>query len=288
MKILNFGSLNYDYVYRVPHIVTEGETISSNSLDRFYGGKGLNQSIALRKAGAKVYHAGSVGEDGEALKEKLNEYGVNTEYIRTINVPTGHAFIQLDDRGQNSIVLYGGANQSQSSDFIDSVLENFSEGDYLILQNEINNMPYIINKAEKMFIILNPSPYNSEIEKCDLKKVSLLTINEVEGEQITGEKEPDKIVKALLTKYPDIKVLLTLGSNGAMYADKKEHLFEPALGKIVKDTTAAGDTFSGYFIAGISEGMAKKEALTLAAKASAITISKVGAADSIPFRKDLK
>lgn len=289
MKVLNFGSLNYDYVYRVPHIVMEGETISSGSLEKFCGGKGLNQSIALKKAGAEVYHAGSVGNDGGELKEKLCEYGVNTQYIRTIDVPTGHAFIQLDDNGQNSIVLFGGANQSQDKDFIDSVLDEFTAGDYIVLQNEINFMDYIIDEAyeRNMFIVLNPSPYNSKIEECDLSKVSLLSVNEVEGEQITGKKEPKEIIGVLLEKYPALKILLTLGSKGAIYADKDEYIFQPALGSEVKDTTAAGDTFSGYFIAGTVEKMSPKDTILLAAKASAVTISRVGAADSIPLRKEL-
>ena len=284
MKILNFGSLNLDHVYRLSHIVKEGETISSQSLEKFCGGKGLNQSIAMCKAGLDVYHAGGVGEDGAMLTDKLSEYGADVTHVRMTDVPTGHAIIQVDDNGQNSIVLFGGANQSQDKAFIDSVLNDFENGDYLVLQNEINNMPYIIENANKqgLFIILNPSPYNSEIEKCDLSKVSMLFINEIEGEQITGKSEPEEIIKEILNHYPDMKTVLTLGADGAVYADKNEYTHQKALGDVVKDTTAAGDTFLGYFIAGMTKNMSAKEALLLASKASAITISKIGAADTIP------
>ena len=284
MRVLNFGSLNCDHVYRLPHIVKEGETISSQSLEIFCGGKGLNQSIAMCKAGLEVYHAGGIGVDGKMLTEKLSEYGVDVSNVRKTDVPTGHAIIQVDDNGQNSIVLFGGANRSQNATFIDSVLSKFQKGDYLVLQNEINNMPYIIDRANDrgMFIILNPSPYNEEIEKCDLSKVSMLFINEIEGEQITGKTEPEEIIKEILNKYPDMKTVLTLGADGAVYADKNEYTYQNALGSVVKDTTAAGDTFLGYFIAGMTKYMSAKEALLLASKASAITISKIGAADTIP------
>jgi len=290
MKVLNFGSLNCDHVYRLSHIVKGGETISADSYNIFCGGKGLNQSIALSKAGVNVYHAGAVGDDGKMLTDTLEKYGVDTSYVNKTDVPTGHAIIQVDDNGQNSIVLFGGANKSHSKEFADSVLDNFSEGDFLVLQNEINNMPYIIDRASerKLFIILNPSPYNEEIEKSDLSKVSMLFINEIEGEQISGKTKPEEIVSEILSRYPDMQIVLTLGKEGAVYASKSEYVFREALGTVVKDTTAAGDTFLGYFIAGMTKGMSNSDSLLLASKASAITISRSGAADTIPLIDELE
>ena len=149
MKILNFGSCNIDYVYSIDHIVRVGETQSTNRLDIFPGGKGLNQSIAIARAGAKVYHAGCVGYDGDMLTELLSDSGVDISYVRTTDIKNGHAIIQVDSNGNNSIFLYGGSNDMVTEEYIDSVLEHFEAGDILLLQNEISNVEYIIKKASK-------------------------------------------------------------------------------------------------------------------------------------------
>ena len=147
MKVLNYGSLNVDYVYSVDHIIVGGETQHSSKLEVFSGGKGLNQSIALAKAGVPVYHAGIVGSDGDILLDACKEAGVNTKYIRRLPVKGGHTMIQVDKNAQNCIILYGGTNQMQTREFVDEVLADFGEGDYLLLQNEINMLDYIIDQA---------------------------------------------------------------------------------------------------------------------------------------------
>lgn len=147
MKVLNYGSLNIDYVYSVDHIAQIGETILSDSLKTFCGGKGLNQSIALAKAGVAVNHAGLIGEDGDILLDICKEYGVDTTYIKKVPAQGGHTIIQVDKEGRNNIILYGGTNQMQSREYIDKVLSDFTAGDYLLLQNEINQLDYIIDKA---------------------------------------------------------------------------------------------------------------------------------------------
>ena len=140
MKVLNFGSLNLDYVYQVESILIPGETQASKSRQIFCGGKGLNQSIALAKAGIPVYHAGLIGEGGEPLLEVCKENGVNTEFIRQIPGPCGHTVIQVDENGQNCILLFGGSNRSMTKEFVDTVLNSFEEGDIILLQNEINEL----------------------------------------------------------------------------------------------------------------------------------------------------
>lgn len=289
MKVLNFGSLNLDYVYQVESILIPGETQASKDRQIFCGGKGLNQSIALAKAGIPVYHAGLIGEGGEALLEVCKENGVNTEFIRQIPGPCGHTVIQVDKNGQNCILLFGGSNRSMTREFVDEVLDCFEERDIILLQNEINELDYIIDQAykKKMMIILNPSPYDNALDSCDLSKVSLFLMNEIEGFQITGEKEPDRILKKVKELYPNARVVLTLGSDGSMYQDDtgiyKQEIFKV---KAV-DTTAAGDTFTGYFIASIIEGLSVQEGLELAAKASAIAVSRPGATASIPLRSEV-
>lgn len=290
MKILNFGSLNYDYVYSVEHIVSPGETINSNKMERFYGGKGLNQSIALARAGTKVYHAGIVGKDGEALINACEENGVDTSNICESEGNSGHAIIQVDEKGQNCILLFAGSNHSMTKKFIDDVLSSFGEGDMILLQNEINLLDYIIEESYKrgIKIVLNPSPFNSALGECDLSKVSIFLLNEVEGEQLTGEDNPSKILDEMLMKYPNAQIVLTLGSAGAIYKDSKQEYHQKSYRVKVVDTTGAGDTFTGYFISSLINKDSVEKSLEVAAKASAISVSREGAVASIPCLKEVK
>lgn len=289
MKVLNLGSLNLDYVYQVESILIPGETQASKCRQTFCGGKGLNQSIALAKAGIPVYHAGLIGEGGEPLLEVCKENGVNTEFIRQIPGPCGHTVIQVDENGQNCILLFGGSNRSMTKEFVDTVLDSFEEGDIILLQNEINELDYIIDRAyeKHMMIILNPSPFDNALENCDLSKISLFLMNEIEGFQITGEKEPDKILAKVKALYPKAKVVLTLGGDGSVYQDETG-IYRQGIFKVkAVDTTAAGDTFTGYFISSIIDGLPVQDGLELAAKASAIAVSRPGATASIPLRSEV-
>ncbi len=271
-------------------MVTPGETLASYGMNVFCGGKGLNQSIALAKAGVEVYHAGLIGEEGEILLKTCQEGGVDSRYIRKTTEKSGHTIIQVDKDGQNCILLYGGANQSITREYVDEVLSHFEKGDILLLQNEINLLDYIINQAyEKgMMIILNPSPYNEKLDSCDFKKISMLLLNEVEGAQVTGEKDEKKILVRLKELYPDMQVVLTLGKDGSVYQYKDQVYRQGIFSVQAVDTTAAGDTFTGYFISSILEGMPVDEGLKLAAKASAIAVSREGATASIPVKAEVE
>lgn len=290
MRILNFGSLNIDYTYILTHIVKPGETISSKSLQVFPGGKGLNQSIALARAGSEVYHAGCIGEDGKFLEQLCRDNGVHTEFIKTDKVRTGNAIIQVADDGQNSIILYPGSNRNIQTEDVDRVLENFGEGDILLLQNEINQMPYIMEKADRkgMKICLNPSPYDAYIEECPLENVHMFLMNEVEGFQMTGKKDEEEILETMGEKYPGAEVVLTLGEKGACYKNGRETFYTPAFKVKAIDTTAAGDTFTGFFIHAILEGQSGDQALQNAAAASAIAVSRKGASSSIPVWEEVQ
>ena len=290
MRVLNIGSMNLDYVYTVDHIVSPGETEASHEMNVFLGGKGMNQSVALAKAGAEVYHGGMIGDDGQLFLDACRKYGVHEEYIKQVNTKTGHAIIQIDKNAQNCILLYGGANQKLTAGYIDDVLKDFGENDILLLQNEVNLLPYIVDRAyEKgMQIALNPSPYNEKLAAVNMEKISIFLLNEVEGGQITGLTEPDAIIEKLLQLFPHAKIVLTLGKDGAIYADADQKHFQPIFKVHAVDTTAAGDTFTGYFLAGLCEGMPVPDVLRMSAKASSIAVSREGAVPSIPFRTEVE
>lgn len=289
MKLLNFGSLNLDHVYQVAQIVEPGQTIDSFSVHCYPGGKGLNQTLAIARAGMAVSHAGMIGADGESLRQLLEADGVDCTFLRTVGVDTGSAFIQVDAGGQNSIVLNGGANRANTEAFCDEVLAQYGRGDLILLQNEINCIGYLIDQAHEkgMLVALNPSPMNEAVTACDLSKVSLFIMNEDEGEQITGRTEPEDILAAMRQLYPQARVVLTLGSKGAVYQDAEQSLTQPAFRVKAVDTTAAGDTFTGYLLAAMARGCDMAECLELASKAAALAVMKEGAARSIPYLQDV-
>lgn len=289
MKVLNIGSLNIDYVYSVDHIIGPGETESTDSRNIFLGGKGMNQSCALAKAGVEVYHAGMIGQDGLAFLDACKEFGVHSEYIRVTDVATGHTVIQVDRNAQNSILLFGGANQALTEAFVEEVLSSFAPDDILLLQNEVNLLPFIVERAcaGGMKIALNPSPFNKKLAEVDLHKISVFLLNEVEGSQITDKRETEEILAELRARFPRASVLLTLGKKGAVFADEKQKLYQPAFPVEAVDTTAAGDTFTGYFLAGMAEGIPMEETLRRSAMASAIAVSRKGAVPSIPYRDEV-
>lgn len=289
MKVLNIGSMNLDYVYNVDHIVQPGETESSMDMNVFLGGKGINQSMALAKAGVAVYHGGMIGEDGQPFLDACAEYGVNAEYIKMVEGKTGHAIIQVDKNAQNCILLYGGANQKLTERYVDEVLANFESGDILLLQNEVNQLPYIVEQAyaKGMQVALNPSPFNEKLKEVDLKKISIFLLNEVEGGQITGMTDPDDVLAKMREMFPHAKIVLTLGKDGARYAEGDVTYDQPIFKVQAVDTTAAGDTFTGYFLAGLMEGMDIPDILKMSAKASSIAVTRNGAVQSIPMKEEV-
>ena len=292
MKYLVYGSLNIDLVFSVDHIVTPGETISSTSLAKNAGGKGANQASALAKAGLPVYMAGKAGQDGQFLLNILKTYGVNTDRVIQYEGPTGQALIQLDKNGQNSIVLYSGGNEKVTVDEIQSTIAQFSAPDIIVLQNEIAHLREIIECAQKqgLRICLNPSPYNKAIEDLPLELVDTFFVNEIEGAALVNL-QPDTalpvILDALVKRFPKAEIILTAGKDGAYYGQGDTR----AKGDIFKvkeeDTTAAGDTFTGYFLAARGKDMTVTEALAIACKAASIAVSRKGALESIPFAKEV-
>ena len=258
MKALCFGSLNIDYTYRVDHFVQPGETLAADSLQVFSGGKGLNQAIALARAGAETCMAGAVGEDGRFLLEELSAVGVCTDYVGVLQqVRTGNAIIQNDKTGDNCILLYGGANRAVTEAQADEVLRHFSAGDWLLLQNEINNLPYIMRRAHErgLRIAFNPSPMEARVLEWPLEYVDLFLLNRVEAAQLAGtDGAADGLLRVLREKFPGAAVVLTLGAQGAVYADSEQTIRQAAYPAEAVDTTAAGDTFTGFFLASLMRG----------------------------------
>ncbi len=230
MKIFNLGSLNIDHVYAVSHFVRPGETLSADRLQIFLGGKGLNQSVALARAGARPIHGGLIGSDGAFLRTVLADAGVDTAFVRTVDVPTGHAVIQVDESGQNCILLFAGANRAWSEAFVCEVLHDAQPGDLLLLQNEIDALPVIfaVAKEKGLSIAFNPSPFDKRLSALPLELVTWWLVNEPECAALTGEHDPQRMADALIARYPHSRLVLTLGGDGCLYRDSEKAVRQPA------------------------------------------------------------
>ena len=289
MHILNIGSMNVDHVYAVAHFVRPGETLASSLYDIFSGGKGFNQSVALARAGAATRHAGKIGRDAPWLLQQLQQEGVDTTRVHVTETATGHAIIQVISSGENAIVLHGGANQTVSESDISRALLSCAPGDYLLLQNEISSVATAIRKGkeQELTVVFNPAPMNPALRDYPLELVDIFILNETEAEGLTGKTSVEDIRIALCKKFPRSATVLTLGSRGAVYfnADTLHH--QPAVAVHAVDTTAAGDTFIGYFLAEIMRSADPTGALSLGCRAAALCVTRPGASASIPFRKEV-
>ena len=290
MKICVFGSLNIDQTYYVDHINQPKETASCSSLKISCGGKGMNQAIAIRKADCPVFMAGCIGNNAELLIQSLQENDVDLHLLKKVNCPNGHAIIQVDKSGQNSILVYPGSNACIDEVQIEETIRELNEGDLLVLQNEINGLEQIIQLAyeNKIKIAFNPSPIKENLKTLPLDKIDFFFINEVEGKALCGFDDPQKILSQMKKEYPNATVVLTLGENGSLASGPEGTFKQDAFFvENVVDTVGAGDTFMGYFLASYSKGLLISDCLKNAAAASSLSIQKEGASSSVPSYDDV-
>lgn len=298
-KILVIGSLNMDWVIRVPHTLEEGETLLGAFTDEVPGGKGANQAYAVASLGGDVTMLGAVGSDkvGEKLIDNLEVVGVNTTHIATIpDMKSGLALIHVNDKGNNSIVVLPNANAAVDNAYIDSKKALIEEADIIILQMEIpiETVYYTIHKAHSLnkTVILNPAPAPSSIPDEVLGKIDYITPNQTELQILSGIPAKDiesakQGAKVLLEKGVK-NILVTLGDQGALFINNEETMHIIGEKVIAKDTTAAGDCFNGAFAVYLAEGKSIKEAISFANKASGIAVTRKGAQISIPKRTEIK
>lgn len=290
-RIITLGSLNLDFTYQLPKPLEVGETLSSLSYRCGAGGKGANQSIAAARAGAEVFHAGRIGSDGTLLRRTLADSGVRLDFLEEVETPTGHAVVLINDAGDNSIVLYGGANRTIDDAFIDRVTSAAKPGDILLLQNEITNIDHAMEAGKKagMRVAFNFAPFDPKLApELPLSLCDYLFLNRIEAGGIAGKSDVEEILETLARRYPETELVLTLGPEGAVAltpAGQRFHADSPRVE--VVETTAAGDTFIGYYLAGILDGLKPGKALERACRAAALCCSRAGAAESIPTRADL-
>ncbi|MBO1256461.1 ribokinase [Alteromonas sp. 5E99-2] len=290
MAIYNFGSVNIDHVYSVEHFVQPGETLSSSAYSQLLGGKGANQSVALAKAGATVHHVGCINKHDTQFKQQLIEYGVQCQFLLEGDIPSGHAIIQVTPDAENAIVLFGGANQQITDTLINDALSTSSEQDWVLLQNETNALAEIITTAKQkgLSVAFNPAPMTESVKDLPFDQIDLLIVNEVEAQMLTGESELSDIIDYFNQKHSAQDVIITLGKKGVCMLNGGNTTRVDAFRVNATDTTAAGDTFIGFFLASYINSTASEKALVNACAASAISVTQSGAAQSIPTQQDVE
>ncbi|GAA6186242.1 MULTISPECIES: ribokinase [Alteromonadaceae] len=289
MAVINFGSINIDHVYQVDHFVQPGETLSSTDYQQLLGGKGANQSIALAKAGSDVRHVGKINEHDAHFKQAMIKQGVDCKYVQCTDSPTGHAIIQVASSGENAIVLFGGANLEIENQDVLKALDGADESAWVLTQNETSSIDIVFQEAKKLGlkVAFNPAPMTDSVKQLPHDCIDLLIVNEVEAAAISGVDDIDQMEEYFRREWSHAEVLITLGKQGVRFVLAEETITVPAFSVETVDTTAAGDTFIGYFLAAYSRRHKPKDALVRACAASAIAVTRSGAAQSIPNTEEV-
>lgn len=290
--LYNYGSINIDYVYRVSHLVRPGETLSSQSFTQVLGGKGANQSLAMARAGGDVTHWGRVSQNDRWVLEILTQAGVNTSLIELTADASGHAIIQVDDHAENAIILSPGANHGFSERHLHALMTSVSPDDWLLLQNECNALKSVMTLAARhgMQIAFNPAPLGENVHALPLELCQILFLNRGEAAALAGLDEHAgvaELMDVLYQRLPEVELVLTLGRDGVRYQFGEQRLELPAFPVEAVDTTAAGDTFIGYFMAARQRNAPIETCLNEASTAAALCVQKSGAAPSIPLASEV-
>ena len=289
--VLCLGSLNVDFTYRVPHLVRPGETLASTEFIRGAGGKGLNQSLAIARAGTVVAHVGGIGADGVWLGELLAREGVNIDAVQGTETATGHAIIQVAESGENAIVLFAGANREIAPERVETAIEGAAPGSIFLTQNETSGVPEALRAAGRrgLTVVFNPAPMSTAVRAYPLEHVDYLMVNETEALALSpGEGGWREAAWRLAAQFQRACVVVTAGAAGAAAVSGGSMYPVPACQVEAVDTTAAGDVFVGYFVAGIARGLPLENALSLAGRAAALSVTRLGAAASIPTAAEVE
>lgn len=283
MTIYNLGSINIDHIYRLEHLPRAGETLGSQRYGLGLGGKGANQSVAAARAGGKVIHLGAMSDADDWVIERLKTAGVDTSGIARISTEaTGHAIIMVEDGGENSIILHGGANRALSPEPLSASLAGIGAGDILLMQNETSLQSLAATQAHAAGaeVVYSAAPFAIDALRAVLPYVSILALNALEAEALFAE---------IGSELPVDGLLITRGSEGAEYRDLKTGtVYEQAAFKVkAVDTTGAGDCFAGWFAAGLDRGEDIATALRNASAAAALQVTRQGAGDAMPDRVEV-
>jgi len=302
--IVIIGSINMDLVLNVPRMPHPGETLSGGRFQTISGGKGANQAVACARLSAdsvKVAMVACLGDDafGAELRAALRNDGIDDSHVSTVSgEASGVASILVDASGQNSIVLAAGANDALSPAHIDAARGLIEQARIVVLQLEtpLATVRHAIGLAHQLgkTVVLNPAPAQA-LPADLLAQVEYLIPNEIEAAMLAGlnaaSLDNDAAIEAAVEKLRaagSASVLVTLGEKGVYAALSSGSVHFAAQPTKAVDTTAAGDTFIGGFVAALAEGRSEADAIAFGQRAAALSVARVGAQTSIPYRRELE
>ena len=297
-KVTIVGSLNVDTTLRIKRMPLPGETLAAEGKSSAAGGKGANQAVSAARSGAQTAFIGEVGKDnsGQMMLDEIKANGIDVAGIRENDqVGTGTASILLDENGQNSILIYGGANQQLSPTDVEAAKDKITAADFVVAQFETPQAATLrafqLAKANGVTTILNPAPAQ-KIDPEVLKLTDLIIPNETESAELTGviiTDETSMLISAAKFAQMGVRnLIITVGAKGAFYCTQDGYSFIPAFKVNAVDTTAAGDTFIGALSSQLKPDMSNIEkALVYAQRASSLAVQKMGALPSIPTREQI-
>lgn len=283
-------------VVRSERLPRPGESVIGGGFMMAGGGKGANQAVAVARMGHRVLFAAAVGNDmfGDAAVAAYKRFGIDTTYIARKDTPSGVALIMVDGAGQNSISVALGANNTLTVEDVMPALEQVESGDIVLLQLEIPmetvDACVAVAAAKGARVVLNPAPA-AVVSEHTLSKLYLITPNQTEAQTLTGVDVTDEATAQLaaqvLVSHGVERVVITMGSAGAYLYEDGKGVMIPACKVSAVDTTAAGDVYNGALCAALAEGQSLQDALKFATKASAISVTRVGAQPSVPTREEV-
>lgn len=276
MAIFNMGSINIDHIYTMPHLVMPGETLAASSYQAALGGKGANQSIAAARAGGKVIHGGMINDADSHWLDAMSAAGVSLDHVVRSDAPSGHAIVAVDDeKGENQIILSPSSNHLIPEDLTAKILAGASAGDWALAQNETNATEYFLTeaKAKGLKICYSAAPFVADITARILPMVDLLIVNQIEADALTAHLGHDISCPHLI---------ITKGGDGAEYRGIDGAFHHAAVPVEARDTTGAGDTYLGYILASLDQGLSIKDGMRRAGMAAAIQVTRLGASSAIP------
>lgn len=305
MTVFNLGSINIDHVYRVAHLPRPGETLAAEDYARTLGGKGLNQTVAALRAGARVVHLGAIGAADGWTAAQLAVLGIDLGAVARVEAPTGHAVIAVDPAGENLIVIHPGANRRQDGAALAAALAGAQAGDCLLLQNETSHQVEAARLARErhLRVFYSAAPFEIAALRAVLPHVTHLLVNAGEAEEVARE-------MGALAGLPVEAVVVTRGAAGAEWIAARSAPLSapvavplaapvavplavpavavPAVAVAAVDTTGAGDCFAGSLVAALDDGMQVEQALRYAAAAAAIAVTRPGTSAAMPHRGEVE
>jgi ribokinase len=298
--IIVIGSANVDYVIQMPRLPQKGETVTQGTFMRAFGGKGANQAVAAARAGGRVIFVTSLGSDSIAKEylEALQDDGIDCRHIvLETDHPTGSALVMIDEAGDNYLAVAPGSNYAVSPARIWALEATIASCSWVVLQQEVpvetNQVALEMAARHNVPVLLNYAPAQ-EIKLQRTTAVHGLVVNELEAAQLSETTlDPDDLIKAkalasaLRTSGEHRFVAITLGERGVVLATPQTTQHIPAHQVKSRDSTAAGDTFCGVLVVGLSEGQSIETAISMGCAASALTVTRIGAQCSIPTRQEI-